>query len=174
MLTIQGIRRGAAGALVLMSIGGCASGLGNILGGVLGNGGTGSNELSGTIRGVDSRSQRISIQTSNGQTVPISYDSQTQVIYQNQNYSPTALEYGDLVTARVQANGNSYYTDYVQVDQSASGNGTGTVSNNVQLLQGTVRAVDRRNGLFTIDMNNYNTLTVTLPNNLSSNDLNRF
>ena len=174
MLTIQAMRRGAAGALMLVSIGACASGqLGNILGGMVGNG-SGSNQLSGTIRGIDSRSQQISIQTSNGQTVPVTYDSQTQVVYQNQNYSPTALEYGDMVTARVQANGNSYYTDYVQVDQSVNGNGTGTVSNNVQLLQGTVRQVDRRNGLFTIDMNNNSTLTVTLPNNVSTNDVNRF
>ena len=143
--TIQRIRRGAAGALILASVGACAGNLGNILGGVLGNGG-GSSQLSGTIRGVDSRYQQISIQTNGGQTVPVSYDNQTQVVYQNQNYSPTALEYGDQVTARIQASGNSYYTDYVQVDRSVSGNGSGTVFSNVQLWQGTVRQVDRRNG----------------------------
>ena len=172
-ITIQRIRRGAAGALMLASVGACAGNLGNILGGVLGNGG-GSSQLSGTIRGVDSRYQQISIQTNGGQTVPVSYDNQTQVVYQNQNYSPTALEYGDQVTARIQANGNSYYTDYVQVDRSVSSNGSGTVSSNVQLWQGTVRQVDRRNGLFTVDMNNYSTVTVTLPNNVNTNDLNRF
>jgi hypothetical protein len=156
------------------SLGACASSqLGNILGGVLGGGGQ-SGQLSGTIRGVDSRSQLISIQASNGQTVPVSYDNQTQVVYQNQNYSPTALEYGDQVTARIQSSGNSYYTDYVQVDQSVSGNGSGSVSSNVQLMQGTVRQVDRRNGLFTVDMSNYGTVTVTLPYNVSTNDLNRF
>jgi len=174
MPTIQRIRQGAAAALMLVSVGACAGQLGNVLGGVLGGGGNAqSGQLSGTIRGVDSRSQQISIQ-SGGQTVPVSYDNQTQVVYQNQNYSPTSLEYGDRVTARIQASGNSYYTDYVQVDQSVNGASTGTVSGNVQLLQGTVRQVDRRNGLFTIDMNNYNTLTVTLPYNVSSNDLNRF
>jgi hypothetical protein len=103
----------------------------------------------------------------------VSYDSQTQVVYQNQNYSPTALEWGDQVTARVQPTGNSYYTNYVQVDQSV-GNGSGSVSSNVQQLQGTVREVDRRNGLFTIDMNNNTMITVTLPPNVTSNDLNRF
>jgi len=174
MLAIKGLRRGAAAALMMASLGACASSqLGNILGGVLGNG-TGSNQLSGTIRGVDSRSQQITVQASNGQTVPLSYDNQTQVVYQNQNYSPSSLEYGDMVTARVQQSGNGYYTDYVQVDQSVNGNASGNVSGNVQLLQGTVRQVDRRNGLFTIDMNNYNTLTVTLPPNVTSNDLNRF
>src|SRR5207237_7562392 len=108
-ITIQRTRRGAAGALMLASVGACAGNLGNILGGVLGNGAR-SSQLSGTIRGVDSRYQQISIQTNGGQTVPVSYDNQTQVVYQNQNYSPTALEYGDQVTARIQANGNSYYT----------------------------------------------------------------
>jgi hypothetical protein len=159
---------------MLVSAGACAGQLGNVLGGVLGGGNAQSGQLSGTIRGVDSRSQQISIQSSGGQTVPVSYDNQTQVVYQNQSYSPTALEYGDRVTARIQASGSSYYTDYVQVDQSVNGTSTGSASGNVQLLQGTVRQVDRRNGLFTIDMNNYNTLTVTLPYNVSSNDLNRF
>ncbi|HKN59173.1 MAG TPA: hypothetical protein VJV97_09990 [Gemmatimonadaceae bacterium] len=176
MSTIQRIRLGAAAALMVATVGACAGQLGNVLGGVLGGGGQSgqAGQLSGMVRGVDTRSQQISIQASNGQTVPISYDNQTQVVFQNQNYSPTSLEYGDQVTARIQANGNSYYTDYVQVDQSVSSNGSGSVPSNVQLLQGTVRQVDRRNGLFTVDMNNYNTVTVTLPYNVSTNDLNRF
>src|SRR5688572_5460558 len=173
MITIQRIKWGAAAALMVASLGACAgNSLGSILGGVLG-GGAQSSQLSGTIRGVDTRSQQIAIQQSNGQTIPVSYDNQTQVVYQNQNYSPTALENGDRVTARVQANGNSYYTDYVQVDQSVRGN-TGGPSSDVQLLQGTVRQVDRANGLFTVDINNYNTLTVSLPYNLSNADINKF
>ena len=172
MSGIQRLRRGAAAALMFASVGACAGGLGNVLGGL--GGGTAQNgQLSGTIRGVDTRSQQISIQESNGQTVPVTYDNQTQVVYQNQRYSPTSLENGDRVTARVQANGNSYYTDYVQVDQSVSGSGNNS-SSGLQLLQGTVRQVDRRNGLFTLDVNNYGTLTVTLPNSLSANDANRF
>src|SRR5882672_9370985 len=173
MSTTQLLRRGAAGALMVISLGACAGNLGNVLGGGMG-GGAQNNQLSGTIRGVDTRSQQLAIQQSNGQTVPVRYDNQTQVVYQNQSYSPTALENGDRVTARVQANGNSYYTDYVQVDQSVGGTGTVSSSGNVQLMQGTVRQVDRRNGLFTVDMNNSGTLTVTLPYNLSTNDANRF
>lgn len=163
----------AAATLVVMIAGACAGNqLGNILGGVLG-GGAQSNQLSGTIRGVDTRAQQIAIQQSNGETVPVYYDNQTQVVYQNQNYSPTALENGDRVTARVQANGSQYYTDYVQVDQSVSGAVSGSTAN-VQLLQGTVRQVDLRNGIFTVDVNNNATLTVTMPYNPSSGDVNRF
>jgi outer membrane lipoprotein SlyB len=175
MSAMQHMRLGAAAALMMASLSACAGNqLGNILGSVLGgSSGAQSGQLSGTIRAVDTRSQQITVQQSNGQTVPLSYDNQTQVVYQNQNYSPTALENGDQVTARVQANGNSYYTDYVQVDRSVSGNTAGS-SSNLQQLQGTVRQIDRQNGLFTIDVNNGGTLTVTLPYNLSNTDVNRF
>jgi len=175
MSAINQMRRSAAIAVMVASLGACAGNqLGNILGSVLGGGAQSqSGQLSGTIRGVDTRSQQITIQQSNGQTVPLSYDNQTQVVYQNQNYSPTALESGDQVTARVQANGNSYYTDYVQVDRSVSGNGTGS-SSNLQPLQGTVRQVDRQNGLFTLDVNNAGTLTITMPYNASSTEVNKF
>ena len=173
MANMQMIRRSAAAALMVAATA-CAGNLGNVLGGVLGGGGASGNQLSGTVRGVDTRYQQISIQTSNGQTVPVSYDNQTQVVYENQNYPATSLEYGDQITARIQANGNSYYTDYIQVDQSVN-NGSGNVSSgNVQSLQGTIRSVDRRNGLFTVDIGNYNTVTVTMPYNASTNDVNRF
>jgi len=45
---------------------------------------------------------------------------------------------------------------------------------NVQTLQGTVRQVDRQNGVFTLDVGNYNTLTVSLPYRPSQADLQRF
>jgi outer membrane lipoprotein SlyB len=171
MTIIQRIQRGAVAAAIVASLGACAgNSLGNVLGGVLGGGQ--SDQLSGTVRGVDTRYQQITIQQSNGQSVPVNYDNRTQVVYQNQNYPPTSLENGDQVTARIQANGNSYYTDYVQVDRSVRG--TGGTSSNLQLLQGTVRQIDRSNGMFTVDVNNSNTLTVSLPYNLNSNDVNRF
>jgi predicted transcriptional regulator len=160
---------------MVASIGACAgNSLGNVLGSVLGGGSQSqSGQLTGTIRSVDTRSQQIAIQQSNGQTVPVRYDNQTQVVYQNQNYSPTALENGDRVTARIQANGNNYYTDYVQVDQSVRSN-TGGTSSNVQVVQGTVRQIDRASGLFTVDVSNYGTVTVSLPYNPTNEDINRF
>ena len=171
----QRIQRGAAAALMIASLGSCAgNSLGNILGGVLGGGGAQqSGQLAGTVRSVDTRSQQIAIQQSNGQTIGVNYDNQTQIVFQNQNYPATALENGDQVTARIQANGNSYYTDYVQVDRSVRGT-TGGTSSNLQTLQGTVRQIDRNNGLFTVDVNNSGTLTVSLPYNLSSTDANTF
>lgn len=165
---------GAATAIMAVT-GACSSGLGGILGSVLGGGGGGgaqSNQLSGTVQGVNTRNQQITVRQSNGQSVAVSYDNQTRVVYQNQNYSVGSLEYGDQVTVSVQATQNgSYYADYVQVDQSVST--SGGAQGNAQQIQGNVRQVDSRNGLFTVDSGN-GILTVAMPYNPRSSDVSRF
>jgi len=173
MTVLQRASRTAAVALTLVAMSACAnSGLGNILGSVLGGGG---NELAGTIQGVDTRNQQIGITQSNGQTVGVRYDNSTRVVYQNQNYPVTSLENGDQVVARIQDQGNgSYYTDSIQVTQSVQNGGTGTNSGNVQSFQGTVRQVDIQNGLFTIDAGTGYVTTVSMPYNPTRSDLNRF
>jgi hypothetical protein len=169
-------RRGAA-ALLLAALGACSSagGIGNVLGSVLGGGQQQqqANQVSGTVRGVDTRAQQIGIQQSNGQTVGILYDAQTKVVYQNQSYAVSSLDPGDQVTARIQSTNNGgYYTDLVQVDQPVQGSNT-TSSGNVQTLQGTVRQVDLQNGLFTMDVNTTR-LIISMPYSPSRADLNRF
>jgi hypothetical protein len=175
MTSLERAARGGAAGLMLLAAAACSnnSSLGDILGGVLGGGG--GSQISGSIAGVNTRLQQVGIQQSNGQTVTVSYDNNTQVVYQNQNYPVTSLEYGDQVTARVSNSNNtnsSYYTDLIQVNQSVSTSG-GT-SGNLQTFEGTVRAIDRTNGYFSISSNNYGTLTVSMPYNPRSTDLNRF
>jgi hypothetical protein len=172
MISIQRAARWAAAAALIMTATACSnnSNLGDILGGVLGGGG--NSQVTGAVTGVNTRLQQIGLEQSNGQTVTLNYDNNTQVVYQNRNYSVTNLEYGDRVTARVSNSNNGYYTDLIQVDQSATTNGG--VSGNVQQFEGTVRSLDRTNGYFSISSNNYGTLTVSMPYNPSQSDLNRF
>ncbi len=165
-------------AALLVSASACSStgGLGSILGSLLGagSGSQSQNQVSGYIQGVDTRNRQIGIQQSNGQTLVVAYDNQTQVVYNNQSFPVTSLENGDQVTLRVQQLQNGgYYTDVVQVDRSVSSNST-IQSGNVQLLQGTVRQVDQSSGLFVLDANNGTRVTVQLGQQLSRNDLNRF
>ena len=72
-----------------------------------------------------------------------------------------------------QLQNGGYYTDSVVVTQPVSGSGT-TSNSNVQTLQGTVRQVDRSNGWFTVDVGTGTTVTVSLPYNVSSTDVNKF
>jgi hypothetical protein len=62
------------------------------------------------------------------------------------------------------------------VDQSVSGSGgtSGTSSENVQALQGTVRQVDRTNGQFLLDVGSAGTLVVSMPYNPRRADVDRF
>jgi len=177
MRTFQTTRRTAT-AFAILALSSACSQLGQ-LGSVLGTGTQPqASQVSGTVQGVDTRNQQIVLQATNGQQLALLFDSQTQVTYQNRAYSVSNLERGDRITARVQqAQNGGYYTDLVQVDQSvqtSNGDVYQGSGNSVQSLQGTVRQVDRKNGLFTIDVGNYNTLTVSMPYNPTQNDLSRF
>jgi exosome complex RNA-binding protein Csl4 len=160
-------------ACLLMTTAACSQ-LGSILGGVGTGSPQGGSQLSGYVEGVDTRTQQIAIQTSNGQRVMLLFDNQTSVVYQNQSYPVTALERGDQVTARVQStSGGAYYTDLIQVDQSVSSSGSTAGSGNVQSLQGTVGQIDRSNGVFRLDGNS-SSVVVSLPYNVRQSDVNTF
>ena len=75
-MTIRSIARRGAAAVTLLMLVACSqtAGLGNVLGSVLGQQQQG-NQVSGRIAGVDTRSQQIGLQQSNGQTVAIMYDN---------------------------------------------------------------------------------------------------
>ena len=174
--TMQRIARRGAVLLALAAAGATgacsqAGNVGEILGSVLGSAGGGSqapSQVAGVVAGVDTRNQQIGIRLSNGQTVGLQYDANTQVVYQNQRYNVTSLDPGDQITARIQQNGNAYYTDLVQVDAPAQGTGAAgsTSSSAVQSVTGTVRQIDAQNGLFTLATSNYGTVTVSLPCNV--------
>ena len=171
----RNIRARFGGAVALAAIVAACSSLGSvgdILGGVLGGGG---GQVNGTVRNVNTQSQSLTLQQSNGQDVDLQFDNQTRVVYQNQAYSVTSLDPGDQVAARVQQlQTGAYYTDSIVVVQPVNNTG-GTVGGGaVQSLQGTVRQIDRNNGLFTIDAGGSVSLTVSLPYNASSTTVQRF
>lgn len=162
-------------ALLLCStlgVGACAQAgtLGDILGGVMN---APAQTLAGTVQGVDTRAQQVFVRTNDNQTVAVSYDDRTAVVYQNQNYPVTALESGDQISVRITNTTNGgYYTDRIDVSQSVSSS-TGMGNESVQSLQGTVRQVDLTNGRFVL-ATNQGDLTVTLPYNPRSQDVDRF
>ena len=177
MWNIQRLLRAGAALVTITSVGACsqAGGLGSVLGSVLGGQNQQASQVSGSIRGVDTRNAQIVLQQSNGQSVSVSYDNQTQVVYNNSNYNVTSLENGDQVTLTIQQTQNGgYYTNYVRVDQSVSGSNNNGNNSQAQSLQGTVRRVDFNNGWFEIMPNSNVVLTVTMPYNASRADQQRF
>jgi hypothetical protein len=171
------LRRAALAASVV-ALGACSStgGLGEILGGVLGGGAGGSQQLSGSVRSVDTRNQQISVQQSNGQSVPVLYDQNTKVVYQNRLYTVANLENGDQIVARIQATqNNAYYTDSITVTQSVTtSTSNGSVGEAVQQLSGTVVSVDRTYGTFLMDAGSGTRITVSMPYQPRSADVTTF
>jgi hypothetical protein len=171
--------RRAAEMAALAALAACsgAGTLGSVLGSVLGGGATGTsgaNQVSGIVQGVDTRSQVIGLQQSSGQSVNILYDSQTQVVFNNQQYPVTSLDRGDQVTARIQSTNSGYYTDLVQVDQPVQGSASSIATGTVQTVDGTVRQVDQQNGLFSLDVSGGSRVIVSMPSSASRADVNRF
>ena len=171
MTTLRKFASAAAAILAITTATACANtgGLGEILGSVLG--GSQNGTVSGSVLSVDTRNQVVNLRQTNGQSLALSYDNQTQVVYQNRNYAITDLVNGDQVTATVQTVNNGYYVSRVEVTQS--GTATGTPANS-QSVQGTVRQVDVNNGWFTMTTSSNVTLTVTMPYNPSRTDLTKF
>ena len=175
-MNMHQIGRGAVAAGMMATLAGCSavSSIGSVLGGMIPGGGS-QGQVSGYVSGVDTRAQVIGLQQPNGQPVNLLFDNQTKVVFNNQSYPVTSLDRGDQITARIQNTSNGYYTDLVQVDQPVNGSASTTTSSGaVQTVQGTVRQVDRQNGLFTMDVNNSTRLTVSMPYSPSRTDLTKF
>lgn len=186
---MNGLMRGLRGA-VLVAAGVAATGcsqigtLGNVLGGVLQPAaGSGSAQVAGTVRYVDTQRQMLQITTQNGQTGNVYFDSRTQVVYQQQSYPVTALEQGDQVQMQLQQDqqGN-YYTNYIMVTRSAQdaggynnsgGYNTGTYGNNQMQVEGRVGWIDYQRGQFSLSTSR-GTYTVMMPYNSSATDANTF
>ena len=174
-MNMHQIGRGAVAAGMLATLAACSavSSIGSVLGGMIPGGGS-QGQVSGYVSGVDTRAQVIGLQQPNGQPVNLLFDNQTKVVFNNQSYPVTSLDRGDQITARIQNTSNGYYTDLVQVDQPVNGSASTSSSGAVQTVQGTMRQVDRQNGLFTMDVNNSTRLTVSMPYSPSRTDLTKF
>ena len=186
---MNGLMRGLRGVVLLgagVAITGCSQlgTLGNVLGGVLQPGaGSGSSEVYGLVRGVDTQRQLIQIQTQNGQVGNIYFDQNTQVVYQNQRYPVTALEQGDQIGMRIQQTQNGqYYTDYITVTQSVQESNGGYNTNTgvyngggsgYTRAEGRVSWVDLQRGQFGLSTNG-GTLTVVMPYQSNTTDASRF
>ena len=163
----------AALAASVFTLGACqsAGGLGEILGGVLGGGG-GAQQVTGSVNGVDARNQQIGIKQSNGQTVAVSYDANTKVVYQSRVYPVTNLDNGDEIVARITTTqNNSYYTDSITVTRSVTTTTSGGTVENQQQLNGTVYSIDRNTGTFVVDIGSGTRITVSMPYGARSTDV---
>lgn len=153
-----------------LATGACSGGgLGDVLGGVLG-GGAGGQPQQGTVtvevQEVREADQQIIVRTEDGQTGPILFDGNTQVIYQNERYPVRSLERGDIVDMRVQEIQQGYYTDLIQVRtpvQERQGGYRDSPAPDVYRIEGTIGQINLAEWSFTLNMTQGGTLPIYLP-----------
>lgn len=175
--------RFTAVAAALMVPPGCAGNelgaLGDILGGITNPaaGGAQQGEVLVEVQGVNAQQQAIQVRTDDGQTGAVLYDRNTVVIYRQEQYSPTALERGDIAVMQVQQiDDNRLYTPRIDVRQSVQER-TGQVGTSqfggFEQLSGQVLSVDDARGLFDLQTSD-GTYTVFLSATPRPDDLKFF
>ena len=172
-------------ALPLM-LGACAGGglggLGDILTGGQGGGQGGGQApaaMTAEVQEVRPQQQQIIVRTQDGQQGAVLFDQNTQVVYENQRYDVSALEYGDVVEMRIQQVQQGYYTDLIQVVQSVqerrggTTGSTGGTPSDVHQIEGTINQIDLSRWMFTLDMTQGGTLPIYLPSTATDADRDR-
>jgi hypothetical protein len=158
-------------AALLATVSACAGNelgsLGDVLGGVLGTGGTGQQgQLLVEVQGVDTRQQAVHVRTEQGETGSVLFDQNTVVVYRQQQYPVTALERGDIANMQVQRiDQNTLYTSRIDVQQSVqerTGQSTSGATGQLSQFYGQVDSIDHQNGIFQI-RTQQGTFTIVLP-----------
>jgi|SRR6266849_9975754 len=114
------------GAALLLLAACSNSGLGGILGSILGSTSPSNpSTISGTVNNVDTNAQRIDMNVAyvnnlrNSQSnQSIYYTSNTRVVYQNRDYRPSDLERGDEITVTGHNDNGRYVADTISVTRS--------------------------------------------------------
>jgi hypothetical protein len=134
----------------------------------------GASQLTGEVRSVDTRRGRLQVRDQhNGRTHNLQYDGRTRVVYRQRQYPASSLERGDMVRVRVSydRSGNGW-ADHVEVRESVADRRNANAR--VQRVDGIVRQVDTRRGVFTVEPNRARPVVVYVPRGISSNDARRF
>jgi hypothetical protein len=117
--------------------------------GQIGDYGTLGDQMVGEVQNIDTRNRQIEIRTDSGRTSLVRYDNNTRVLYRQRNYAVTNLERGDYIAARIQQDRDGrYYTNDIQVRESAQDRGTAGGGTYYDRIEGRVEYVDTRRGTF--------------------------
>jgi len=143
--------------------------------GDLGNYGSFGSDLVGEVEYVDTGAREIEIRTDSGATSVIRYDDQTQVIYQQRNYSVANLEPGDYIAARVQQDRDGRnYTDTITVREGVQDRGNRRGSARLDRIEGRVESIDERRGTFELRDSRSRLIVVAVPFNAPRSVIDRF
>jgi hypothetical protein len=131
-------------------------------------------EILAEVDRIDPQRREIRLREESGRALVLSYDQATRVIYQGREYGVENLEAGDVVALRVPPRSDNYVASmrvYETVqDRLAKGTSRPPLAR-FETVEGTVENVNRERGVFDLRLRSGKVVTVTLPYNARSADV---
>jgi translation initiation factor IF-1 len=125
--------------------------------------------VSGEVRSVDTRGGRLQLRADRGEDRTVRYDDRTRVVDGPHQYSPSALDRGDVVEVRISYDrSGTPWADRVDVRESARDRQV-VARRRVERVEGTVKRLDLRRGVFMVEQPRARTVVVRIPRRLDQN-----
>lgn len=137
-------------------------------------------EMSGEVAEINPSRQEIQVLTEDGRREILSYDiNRTRVVYHGLDYGVDSLEAGDRIAFDARARNRSpldilRIQEPVQSRRIANASRTAPARTRVELVEGTVERVDVNRGVFDVQPRSGETITISVPYNARTADVDSF
>lgn len=138
-------------------------------------------EIRGEIVEIQPARKQIQVRTDDNRMRVLEYDlPTTRVIYHGRDHSVQDLQAGDIIAFQFRPRGSTDHVNIIRVQEPVQARAGSTIARRVpppprpELLEGTVERIDHERGVFDVRQRNGGTVTVALPYNARSSEVDAF
>ena len=138
-------------------------------------------EIRGEILEIQPARQRIQVRTDDNRSRTLEYDAPTtRVLYHGREHSVQELQAGDIIAFQFRPRGSIDYVDTIRVQEPVQARASSAVARRLpaaprtDVVEGTIERIDHARGVFDLKQRNGAMVTVALPYNARSSDVDAF
>jgi len=138
-------------------------------------------EIRGEVVEIQPAKTQIHVRTDDGKRRVVEYDPlTTRVLYHGREHGVQELQAGDVIAFQFRPRGSIDYVDTIRVQEPVQARAGSAVARRLppaprtELLEGTIERIDHARGVFDVRQRNGATVTVALPYNARSSDVDVF
>jgi len=138
-------------------------------------------EIRGEIVEITPARNQMQVRTDRDRTRVLEYDPPTtRVLYHGREHSVRELQAGDVIAFRVRPRGGVDYVDTIRVQEPVQARAGSATARRLppaprpELVEGTVERIDHERGVFDLQQRNGGIITVALPYNARSSEIEEF
>jgi hypothetical protein len=138
-------------------------------------------EVRGEIVEIQPNRNQIQVRTDDNRTRVLDYDPPTtRVLYHGREHSVRELQAGDIIAFQFRPRGGVDYVETIRVQEPVQARASSDVARRVpapprhEVVEGTVERIDPERGVFDVQPRSGGVVTVTLPYNARSSEVEAF